>query len=315
MGVKKKNVLWGLLIALFGTMLTILAWTFTPAPLRVPEPPVLAIPHPLPPPGMTLSALRAGKMLSRAMLAYRGGSPLDERVFGMGGILVQHPQGMLLFDSGFGSQVDAHFKTIPPLMQAVSQYETEPTVASQLQSAGIKPSDLKGVVLTHAHWDHVSGLPDLMGAPVWVTQAELDFIHSGDAATHLAHSFLGTPYRVYGFNDGPYLGFPRSYDVFGDGSVVLVPAPGHTPGSVIAFIYTPDGKRYALIGDLAWQIEGIDIPAERPWISRDMVDHDPAAVRQLLVHMHQLHRLMPELQIVPAHDRRVWDELPGLPTH
>jgi N-acyl homoserine lactone hydrolase len=45
--------------------------------------------------------------------------------------------------------------------------------------------------------------------------------------------------------------------VWGDGSIVLVPAPGHTPGSIVAFIALPTGKRYALIGDLTWQLEGV----------------------------------------------------------
>lgn len=311
MGIKKKNLLWGVLLAVFGTVLTILAWSFTPMALRVPdEPPTLAIPQAHPPAGVSLSALRAGKMFSLAMFAYRGGSPFDERVFGMGGILVRHPQGLLLFDSGFGAQVDEHFKTIPPLMQAVSKYEKETPVAMQLRAAGIEPSALKGIVLTHAHWDHVSGLPDLAGAPVWVSRAELNFIHSGDPAVALAHSFHGIDYRAYDFPNGAYLGFEHSYDVFGDGSVVLVPAPGHTPGSIIAFINTSDGRRYALIGDLAWQAEGVEIPAEKPWLSRDMVDADEARVRALLVQLHQLKRVMPDLQIVPAHDRRVWDGLP-----
>src|SRR5690606_13598450 len=85
--------------------------------------------------------------------------------------------------------------------------------------------------------------------------------------------------RDYAFDDGPYLGFPRSFDVWDDGSVVLVPAPGHTPGSVIVFVTLPGQRRYSLLGDLVWQREGIEWPAERPWLARRLLDEDDAGVR------------------------------------
>jgi glyoxylase-like metal-dependent hydrolase (beta-lactamase superfamily II) len=265
-----------------------------------------------PPEGMRIAAIEAGKMFSQAGFAYRGGKLGEERIFGMGGILVQHPQGALLFDTGFGKDVDAHFQYVPALMRATSKYAKEPTVAEQLQAAGIDPASLKGVVLTHAHWDHVSGIPDLGRVPVWVTQAELDFIHGDNSATALARSFGDVNYQVYGFDGPAYLGYPRSKDVFGDGSVVLVPAPGHTPGSVIAFVTLPTRQRYALVGDLVWQTEGVDLPAERPWLSRVLVDDDAAGVRSQIVHMHAIKQALPDLVVVPAHDRRVWDQLPRL---
>jgi glyoxylase-like metal-dependent hydrolase (beta-lactamase superfamily II) len=145
-----------------------------------------------------------------------------------------------------------------------------------------------------------------------VNDQERSFIKYGDDATALIRSFGNLNYRVYNFPSGPYLGFNKSYDVFDDGSVVLVPASGHTPGSIIAFITLPGAKRYALIGDLVWQTEGIELPAEKPWISRRLVDWDDQRVRDLIVHMHQLQAAIPGLVIVPAHDRRVWDSLPKL---
>lgn len=299
-----------LIVLLLG--LGALGVSFMPAQLPVEELPKVQVPPAHAPATMRLYAIEAGKMLSQAGFAYRGGSLTEPRVFGMGGILIKHPQGLLLFDTGFGRDVDEHFKTVPLLMRATSKYEKEPTVAAQLHAVGIEPSSLKAVILTHAHWDHVSGLADLPGVPVWVDAQEKAFIDSDDSAAALAHSFGALNYHVYDFPSGPYLGFNNSYDVFGDGSVVLVPAFGHTPGSIIAFINPPGEKRYALVGDLVWQMEGIELPAEKPWMSRRLVDWDDQRVRDLIVHMHQLKAAMPNLVIVPAHDRRVWDALPKL---
>ncbi len=96
-----------------------------------------------------------------------------------------------------------------------------------------------------------------------VTRAERDFIEHGGFATALIRSFGALDYRLIDFEGASYGGFPASHDVFGDGSVVVVPAGGHTPGSVVIFVRTAE-RDYALIGDQAWQQEGVNIPAERP---------------------------------------------------
>lgn len=199
-------------------------------------------------------------------------------------------------------------------MQKTARFEREPTIAAQLATTGIPQNELTGIVLTHAHWDHVSGLVDLPDVPVFVPQSELDFINSNNAATALAREIGTKNYRTYAFDGGHYLGFEHSHDFFGDGSVVAVPAPGHTPGSIFAFINTSDGKHYVLVGDTAWQIEGVDRPAEKPWLARNLVDNDAAEVRGLLVRLHQLKQAIPDLIVVPAHDRRVWEQLPRLTT-
>lgn len=306
---KKLAALLGVaLVAALGA----LALSFRPAVLPVDESAAIPIPVAHPPAGMALAVMHTGKMFSKAGFAYRGGDLGEERIFGMAGVLVRHPQGMLLIDAGFGRNVDAHVKTMPPLMRALSRYEKETPVVDQLAAAGIRPSDLTGVVLTHAHWDHVSGLDDMPGVPVWITQEERNFIKGDDPASALARSFGNVKWLVYDFTDGPYLGFPRSRDVFKDGSVVIVPAGGHTPGSVIIFVTLPGDKRYAFVGDLVWQREGYEIPAERPWLSRRLVDSDEATVRTRVEQLHRLSKLVPGLVIVPAHDRRVQETLPPL---
>ncbi len=101
--------------------------------------------------------------------------------------------------------------------------------------------------------------------------------------------------------------------MWGDGSVVLVPAPGHTPGSIVAFITLPSGPRYALLGDLVWQREGIEIPAERPRLTRWLVDEDSAAVRACIERVAGIHARFPEIRLVPAHDARALASVPAFP--
>ncbi len=83
---------------------------------------------------------------------------------------------------------------------------------------------------------------------------------------------------------------------------MVVPAPGHTPGSVIIFVTLYDGTRYAFVGDLVWQLEGITLREERPWITRRSADLDAGGTRENLLRIVALKKRLPELIIVPAHE-------------
>lgn len=305
---------WRWSAAVLLVMVGLHAWMFWPVRLSIGTLPAdLALPAAQPPEGMALYALPTGVMHSRALYAFRGGSPFDAREFAMTAYLVRHPRGDLLIDTGLGRGVARQYAGLPWLMRMNTAYRADRPAADQLAAAGIAPAALAGVILTHAHWDHVSGLPDLADAPVWVDAEEAAFIASGQRGAELAHGMVGVRYQPYRFEHGPYLGYPRSHDVWGDGAIVIVPAPGHTPGSVIVFVTLPGAQRWAFIGDIAWQQEGVERPAERPWISRALVDHDAAGVRAQLQHLAALRQRFPELRIVPAHDARPAAGLPTLP--
>lgn len=260
-------------------------------------------------PAVSFMLLETGKMPSRGAFSYRGGSWGEPYENGMAAILVRHPQATFLFDTGFGSRVDEHWLTIPWLMRKLSGYVKEPTAAEQMRALGISPSDLKWAIISHSHWDHISGLDDLPGLEVLMPQAELDFIRAGRYPGLIDEMIGRLRVRSFEFTSGAYENFPASYDLFGDGSIVLVPLPGHTDGSTGMFINLRSGRRYLFIGDLTWSSEGIERPAERPWLARKMVDMDEAEVRRSILRVHELARADSNLVVVPAHDRRVHDQL------
>jgi N-acyl homoserine lactone hydrolase len=73
-----------------------------------------------------------------------------------------------------------------------------------------------------------------------------------------------------------------------------------------------DGKRYAFIGDIVYQLEGITQREERPWIVRKGSDLDAEGNRKNLLRVIALKERFPDLIIVPAQDMRAFSEIPPL---
>jgi N-acyl homoserine lactone hydrolase len=247
-----------------------------------------------------------GTYETRAAFAVKGGKFSDKRPFAATPALVVHPKGDLVIDAGFGSHVADHLATLPWYQRP--PYTARQTVSAQLDASGYDRNRLLGVLLTHSHWDHVGGL-DGLDVPIWILPSEEQYAaRERDGVYRLVSP--GHQIHEYEFSGPPYLGFRSSFDVYGDGSVVIVPVGGHTPGSVVIFVTLPSGKRYAFVGDLTWQLDGISRRVERPWLMRKLADSDPEQVRHGLLRVIALADLM---QIVPAHDVNAFEGIPFLP--
>ncbi len=276
----------------------------TPAPLNESLPVAQA------PETMKLFQIPTGVNHRSAAFAYRGGSYFDKREFSMSAALIQHPKGDILIDAGFGNNVKKHFESMPFYFRITTDFEPQNSVVQYLKTIGYNQDNIQAILLTHAHWDHVSGAEDFENTPILVSPDELTFIQSENNLSALARSIIEARYKTYAFEKKPYLGFSESYDYYGDGSVVIVSASGHTPGSIIVFVNLPNGKRYAFIGDLAWQTEGITLLREKPFIQSLLGDSDRKAVRDNIKKVYAIKKRYPEIEIIPAHDARAFNSIP-----
>jgi len=264
------------------------------------------LPEANPPVGMQIFQLPTGSYLTRGAFAVRGGSFREQRHFASTAVLVRHPKGDILIDAGFGAHADEHIALLPSFRR--SPHELGATASQQLEAAGYIRGDLIGVLLTHSHWDHVSGL-DSLDVPILLTAEEREYAAAAKDDTVFGAVSAGHEIREYRFDGPEYLGFPVSHDFYGDGSVVLVPAAGHTSGSIIAFVTVPSGQRYAFIGDLTWQLDGVTGRLERPLLMRMLADSSAKQVREDLS---RIIAVASRVQVVPAHDARGYAGIPQL---
>ena len=162
-----------------------------------------------------------------------------------------HPKGTLMWDTG--AVPDAAWKpTGAPLRQRVvlpdSQLRDVTMVKSlnaQLAEAGYSPADITYLAFSHYHWDHTANGNAFAGATWLVRQVERDAMFS-QTPTALTQPFgyaaLRTS-RTLTIKDD-------EHDVFGDGTIVIKLAPGHTPGHQVLYLKLRKSGPVVLSGDL-----------------------------------------------------------------
>lgn len=172
--------------------------------------------------------------------------PKDKRFNPVLAYAAVHPdKGLVLMDTGVHSSFCTRpFGNFGPLLGRIVKIRADKgrDAASQLDSIGFSPSDVRFVILSHLHLDHTSGLPDFKGAEVYADADELKAAGSpaamleGCVKAHREGAAIKT-FR-YGSAVEP---FDRVCDFFGDGSLFVVSTPGHTRGNVAVILNARGG--------------------------------------------------------------------------
>jgi N-acyl homoserine lactone hydrolase len=157
--------------------------------------------------------------------------------------LIVHPRGTLLWDSG--TIPDALVK---PEGTVVARATVNRTLTGQLAGIGYKPSDITYFALSHYHYDHSANANAFAGS-VWLVQAPEraamfpDTPPKNPIDPDVTEKFSALKTAKTKILDG-------DYDVFGDGSVVIIATPGHTPGHQSLFVRLAKYGPLVLSGDL-----------------------------------------------------------------
>ncbi|KAK8201961.1 hypothetical protein M8818_005486 [Zalaria obscura] len=239
---------------------------------------------PSPPPDtatVTVHALSAGHLtLPEGHFVYPSSATARNTVPSLS-FLIQHDNPStgnptrIVFDLGLRRDVNRYSEPIRRHAATREPLATQPDVVKSLAKGGLTPDDIDYVIYSHVHWDHIGEPRDFTHSTFVVGHGATDLLHGTSTALRGGHSFfepdLLPPDRTIELSDpkraqkepGPHepgmldlnqpwtsLGhLPRTMDVFQDGSLYIVDAPGHLPGHVNLLATTELGQQIYLAGD------------------------------------------------------------------
>ena len=268
-------------------------------------------------PDVGFAIIKTSQVAAVEALLVPGGSITKQVDSNFSAFLIKHHDEYLLFDTGMGTQIDDQYQQGMPIWWRPFFKYDKPVVSArtQLDKAGLPP--LKRVILSHSHWDHAGGVLDFPEAKVSVAPAELDLIRNpstGPGGTWASQiSAASIKWEAMVFQPVPFKGYPESLDLYQDGKVVLVPMPGHTPGSVGLFVTTDSGTVYFFIGDVAWSVVALQQGAPKFWAAGKLVDGDAQRTQSSVDKVRALMQAEPNLVVIPAHDSTVQAKLGFFP--
>ena len=170
--------------------------------------------------------------------AYKGQSKTFADAF----YLIQHPDGNLLWDAGLSEDLIGKEPFTTP--EGAFTVSRKTGIEEQLKSIGLSTNDVKYIALSHTHFDHSGSASNLPNA-IWIVQeTEYNFVTSEEQKKQSPDNFnaiknLKALKKING-----------NYDVFGDGRVVIVSTPGHTPGHQSLFVDLEQEGPLMLTGDM-----------------------------------------------------------------
>ena len=211
---------------------------------------------------------------------------------------IEHRDGLVLFDTGLDPDLvsDPDYISSPIglfLLKKIFRFHIGPEDAldKQLDAINLASADVSKVILSHLHFDHIGGIAHVPQAELIVSQDEWQRLY----APHPERDWIlrehidlpGANWQPVEFeptSDPLLASFGVCYDCMGDGSMILLPTPGHTPGSMSMLVRGDGLPPFMFVGDLTYELEALPDLILLP-------SHDPLATETLAKafrqHQHQ----------------------------
>ncbi len=190
--------------------------------------------------------------------------------------LIKHPKGTLFWDAGLADQL-IKSKNGVDVMDGAFNMSVSKTLRSQLAEISIDPSKIDFLAFSHLHNDH-TGNADLFRSSTWLMQeAEYNMAFSESAKNYGYH-----PQDYVNSKSNTVIKLRGNHDVFGDGAVIIISTPGHSPGHQSLFVDLPKTGPVILSGDLYHFKENRDNYGIPVWNSKKETIYSFALIDELL---------------------------------
>jgi N-acyl homoserine lactone hydrolase len=223
-------------------------------------------------PDVRLYAIDCGRMLTNGV---RASDPC---------FLIRHPKGDLIWDAGVPeSMADA-----PGGVTRIRNVEI--TLARKLTDTlaqlKLTPTDIEYFSVSHSHFDHI-GNAALFAGSTWIVDAD-ERAWAFRAAARATPAFAS--YRTLENSPTRLIEGDTDYDVFGDGTVMVIQTPGHTPGHTVLLVRLPKAGAVLLAGDIWNTVENTTARrgSAQELASMEKVDRIAASKRARIVRQHVL---------------------------
>ena len=202
---------------------------------------------------MRMHLLPCGRLRMRKSIFVPSAEKTETIELPVASALLRHEQANVLFDTGCHPSVpenpEARWGSLAKIMTPIMQPGEH--VLTGLAGLGLKPDDIDVVVNSHLHTDHC-------GCNAFFRKATF-MVHSDELAAARAPNSEAAGYLAADWDQPmPVDAVKGQRDVFGDGQVVLLPLPGHTPGSIGALVRLERSGVFLLASDTVSLRETLD---------------------------------------------------------
>lgn len=230
--------------------------------------------------------------------------------------LIKHPEkGYILFDTGYSNRFYEETKKWPGKIYAFmtpTHVKEEEYLVNQLAKKGIQAEEIKYVIISHFHGDHICGMKDFPNAQFICSQEAFDnvqkvkdkawkAIFQGVLPGLLPEDFADRAwtYENKGLKveEDDILG--TCHDLFADGLIKTIPLPGHHYGQIGLLLQTKKGP-LLLAADACWLGQAYKENRMPSSISKLLLS-DWNAFKESLNKLHLFYKEYPEVAIIPTH--------------
>ena len=254
----------------------------------------------------------AGYCLAKENDAMRGGDKRSIKFYALWGIIDHPEKGMILYDTGYSERFFDATKSFPNKIYALAtkvHLKKDEDVKSQLVNNNIDPDDIKHVIITHFHADHVCGLKDFKNAKFYTSRKALGHVLKIPKSIAFTKAILKdllpedlrercivVEDSCEQLNDET---FGYKYDLFNDSTVYIYDLPGHAAGQIGVCVET-EKQSYFLISDACW-LKNAYLNDQLPNPIVKLFFDSWKKYKDTIKKIKKFHKLNPKTLIVPTH--------------
>lgn len=208
--------------------------------------------------------------------------------------LIRHKKGDLIWDTG----LPANLIGKDPMTNGVFTLSLKRSMVEQLEDIHIIPSEIEFVSISHSHFDHIGQIADFKESVWLISDKEEKAISADKKLSPVLEGFTGKNRKV----------FKGDYDVFGDGSVMILDMPGHTAGHTVLKVELEKTGTVLLSGDMYHQAKSRELKRVPRF------NHDEKTTRES---MERFEKIVTDTnaKVIIQHEKMDIKKLPKLPEY